>query len=805
MRLFFPLSGDDVFISYSRKDGALYAAGLADKLTEKKLSCFIDKLGTEPNHDLPPSLKKKIKNCTVFVLVGTEKATQSEFVKKEIAEFKQTGRTILPIDFGGNVANAIWYEEIPGLAVETEKDAEALETGNPSQNVTNFVEKSFNYTRRNQFMSRMFWGALSLFFILIGLGVGSYIIANNKANEASILANTKTRDAELATNKANEASDLANREKTRADQESNRAKEQEQNANVATNKANAAQNLADEKNQLALEKTNLANEKTEIANVATRKAEEQTKLAGIAEVLKIQANKEAVKQKSKAFATQLSSESLEILSQNNPKRLKESLEKSITAANMSKEGELFLSEPIFSLRKILKLIPQYKKRDLLLVGTNWCEQFDFSTNQLIFACKRENEVRVFNLSNPQKMIGVFDLSDLIADEKMEVLDISVSDDGDRIAIATSKCQKTENMPQNICTVRYEAVIKDLQNNIFTQKTDYPNKIHLSPQGDKLVSSETKKDRFGKIEGFLKIWDIGKSEPQILNQAKTLKKEGRSYEDSDSDMLPFAGNFSPKGAYFATIEKHHTNKSATVVCIYSVEDELKRNIPIINTINVQYTEETRNIAINDDGDLLALSSNGVSVWSLRSYPKLEALISTEVDYSSSIEFKEQSSTRESLSVLNNMQGKITAESFSARSDKMSEICWDCETAEGNNPFEQVWAFMAKRDLPSGFVSSHNQLNASVDDTTITIKRKSDSAIIDKIDTEEEILSYAFSEDGTTLLTKTRKEGETGKIAYDMFHREQEYIYRQWKIGLNFLIPIAKERLRCLSNTTDLNCH
>jgi WD40 repeat protein len=316
MRLFFPLSGDDVFISYSRRDGALYAAGLADKLTEKKLSCFIDKLGTEPNHDLPPSLKKKIKNCTVFVLVGTEKATQSEFVKKEIAEFKQTGRTILPIDFGGNVANAIWYEEIPGLAVETEKDSEALETGNPSQNVTNFVEKSFNYTRRNQFMSRMFWGALSVFFILIGLGVGSYIIANNKANEASMLANTKTRDAELATNKANEASNLANREKTRADQESNRAKEQEQNANIATNKANAAQKLADEKNQLALAKTKLAVEKTELANKAEIRASnaviqanQAEALAKAAEKKEELANAEAKKQQRAAIGNRLIAES----------------------------------------------------------------------------------------------------------------------------------------------------------------------------------------------------------------------------------------------------------------------------------------------------------------------------------------------------------------------------------------------------------------------------------------------------------------------------------------------------------------
>jgi hypothetical protein len=71
------VSRDDIFISYSRADGGAYAAGLADKLTEKKFSCFIDKLGTDPDHDLPDSLKKKITNCMMLVLVGTECARRA--------------------------------------------------------------------------------------------------------------------------------------------------------------------------------------------------------------------------------------------------------------------------------------------------------------------------------------------------------------------------------------------------------------------------------------------------------------------------------------------------------------------------------------------------------------------------------------------------------------------------------------------------------------------------------------------------------------------------------------------------------
>jgi len=309
MRIFFPLSGDDVFISYSRRDGALYAAGLADKLTERKLSCFIDKLGTEPNHDLPPSLRKKIRNCTVFVLIGTEKATQSKFVEKEIVEFKQTGRTILPIDFNENVGKAIWYEQIPGLAVESEKNPQALETGSPSQNVTSFIEKSFNYTRRNQHMFRLFWGALGLFFVLIGLGAGSYLIAKNQADKAaqkaaeqearaeaaSNLANTKTRDAEIATNRANS--------------EANRAKEQEQIANAMTEKANKATEIAEEKTILAEEKTKLAEEKTKIAAAAAKKADEQTRKAEIAENRKNEAEQEAAEQETIATARGLAVQS----------------------------------------------------------------------------------------------------------------------------------------------------------------------------------------------------------------------------------------------------------------------------------------------------------------------------------------------------------------------------------------------------------------------------------------------------------------------------------------------------------------
>ena len=55
----------DIFISYTRLDASTYAAGLAYERTKKGFSCFIDKLGTVPDKDLPDHRRRKF---TAFVL-----------------------------------------------------------------------------------------------------------------------------------------------------------------------------------------------------------------------------------------------------------------------------------------------------------------------------------------------------------------------------------------------------------------------------------------------------------------------------------------------------------------------------------------------------------------------------------------------------------------------------------------------------------------------------------------------------------------------------------------------------------------
>jgi hypothetical protein len=195
------LSRDDIFISYSRADGAAYATGLADRLTAKGFSCFLDRLGTEPDHQLPESLKRRIRSCTMAVLVGTERAAASQFVEQEVAEFLKTKRIILPIDFGGAVGRARWYGLIPGLSAEAER-LQAAESGEPSENVISRIEKSFRYTRRNQHMLRVFWVTAAMFVLVIGAGLFAAYWSAEKASRANQAASQASARAEAGKKEA---------------------------------------------------------------------------------------------------------------------------------------------------------------------------------------------------------------------------------------------------------------------------------------------------------------------------------------------------------------------------------------------------------------------------------------------------------------------------------------------------------------------------------------------------------------------------------------------------------------------------
>jgi len=319
------LFGDDIFISYSRVDST-YALSLANELTKRKLSCYLDQWGTPPGEKLPEELINTIKKCSTMVLIGSKNAADSENVGLEVKEFLETTRPIIPITFvadevitnvpedfnkqnlTGTLEQSKWYSLIKGIAKTTEVSS-ALQTRTPSENVILRIVNSVEFRSRNKRLRKTFYTTLGAIIVLLALAgilfnqaIDAKNQAQNDANKATKLANDKTEEA-------NKASVLANKESNRAKSETNRANDQANIASIKTEEANKATKLANEKDIIAQEKTKLASEKTKIAETAAKRADEQTHKANLAEERKAKAEGEAQKQELIAASRRLAVES----------------------------------------------------------------------------------------------------------------------------------------------------------------------------------------------------------------------------------------------------------------------------------------------------------------------------------------------------------------------------------------------------------------------------------------------------------------------------------------------------------------
>lgn len=161
--------GHDVFISYSRADGAEYATHLADGLTERKLSCLFDQWGTKPGKEIPAELLLALRRSSMLVVVGSAGATSSTAVEQEIREFLPTGRDIIPIDVDGSIHSARWWPLVEGLPI-------ARETGRqdaPSETTVNRIVASVRFRRRNARLARYAIAALITFAVLAVLALAA--------------------------------------------------------------------------------------------------------------------------------------------------------------------------------------------------------------------------------------------------------------------------------------------------------------------------------------------------------------------------------------------------------------------------------------------------------------------------------------------------------------------------------------------------------------------------------------------------------------------------------------------------------
>jgi hypothetical protein len=253
--MFRNLAADDIFISYSRGDAAIYADGLADALSRKGFSVFIDRLGTKANARLSDSLLRKLRGASMLVLIGSPCAAASEFVGQEVAEFSDAGRSdrIVPIGFNNAVAGAVWFSNVEGIPMEAESEA-ALETGEVSIRVVSRIEKAFRYTRSKDRLQRYTWGTLSLLALLVLLSAGAGLYAREQldaANDAdrrasNSLSNARVADARTLEAQSREASAIASASSAVADANAQRAGAEGARDRAVTQAAVASQEAQDQ-------------------------------------------------------------------------------------------------------------------------------------------------------------------------------------------------------------------------------------------------------------------------------------------------------------------------------------------------------------------------------------------------------------------------------------------------------------------------------------------------------------------------------------------------------------------------------
>jgi WD40 repeat protein len=251
------LFADDIFISYSRRDGAKYAAALANELSKpgNDYSCFLDQWGASADSKLSAPLLRAIKHSYMLVLIGTEGAAASPFVQQEVQMFSnrrwyQPRRPVLPINFDGALTDLNW-QELTGLYRVPETN-EARTEGTPSESIVRLIVNSNSYTKRYQRMRIL--SLVAMFLLLASVATSVFAAYMTKqARGASLRAALESERANKESRNAKIQTEAALRNKHDAEREAERAQE---NANLAQQQ----QKIADQKSREAKQQTAIAQE-----------------------------------------------------------------------------------------------------------------------------------------------------------------------------------------------------------------------------------------------------------------------------------------------------------------------------------------------------------------------------------------------------------------------------------------------------------------------------------------------------------------------------------------------------------------
>lgn len=250
------LFGEDVFISYSRRDGANYAAALANELSKRErggFSCFLDQWGASAANELSAPVVRALKRSSVLVLIGTPGAVESAMVREEVRRFSETRRfrphrPVLPVNVNGALDGVSWTE-LTGLHRTPETD-EARTDGLPSESVVRLISNSHTFARRNQ---RVRWLSIGAAVLLVASAAASAtaVIQRRRAVAETARADENRRESERQAENARQSAGEAMQKASEARTNATRAQEQTELALANARRANDQRLLTEQQTTIA--------------------------------------------------------------------------------------------------------------------------------------------------------------------------------------------------------------------------------------------------------------------------------------------------------------------------------------------------------------------------------------------------------------------------------------------------------------------------------------------------------------------------------------------------------------------------
>lgn len=172
--------GYDFFISYAWTDGGPYAEALVAKLEENGYEVFLDRQDYRSGDDWKQVGAWTLRRTGQLVLIGSPAAMTSAPVAREVEIFAQTGRRIIPIDFGGSLEAGLeaapFCHRLPPELIRIRESKDCL-GASPSDEAVSALRRTFDLTRQDTKRIRILTCVAAALAVLLICAAAAAIIA----------------------------------------------------------------------------------------------------------------------------------------------------------------------------------------------------------------------------------------------------------------------------------------------------------------------------------------------------------------------------------------------------------------------------------------------------------------------------------------------------------------------------------------------------------------------------------------------------------------------------------------------------